>query len=212
MVDGKANIDLVFRNGLKDYEVTPPAEVWMNVQPAIGRKKYNMFFMRSAASIALLVSVSMFAYWWGYETSKEKFSAELVNINISNEPIAPVDIAISSAIIQETTETAVSVNVRAQEIEPVIVPAIAKLEIPDATYAERYNFDISTRLVAGIEPFSGIQEPMNIKNTEVFLPEPQPIIYNDIYYESVVEAKNNRWSILAMASPMYQSQFTTSSN
>ena len=28
-----ANIDLVFRNGLKDFEVLPPPEVWDNIHP-----------------------------------------------------------------------------------------------------------------------------------------------------------------------------------
>jgi hypothetical protein len=26
-----ANIDILFRNGLKDYEVLPPPEVWNNI-------------------------------------------------------------------------------------------------------------------------------------------------------------------------------------
>ena len=34
-----ANIDLVFRNGLKDYEVLPPAEVWENINPAVRKTK-----------------------------------------------------------------------------------------------------------------------------------------------------------------------------
>ena len=213
MVDGRANIDLLFRNGLKDYEVTPPAEVWTNLQPAVGRKKKYMFFLQSAATIALLVSVSIFAYRWGYEASKERFSAELANININNEPVTPVEIVIPSAIIPEKTETAaVIVTVSPQEFEEIAVPVVAKSEIIDVTYAESFNVDISKRLMAGMESFPSIQEPAKIKHDEVLLPEPQPIIYQDIYYENVVDNKNDRWSILAMASPMYQSQFTTSDN
>jgi len=33
MVERGANIDLVFRNGLRDYEVHPPAELWDNIHP-----------------------------------------------------------------------------------------------------------------------------------------------------------------------------------
>jgi len=35
MVDRGANIDIVFRNGLKDFEVMPPPEVWENIQPSL---------------------------------------------------------------------------------------------------------------------------------------------------------------------------------
>ncbi len=35
MADSRANIDLVFRNGLMDYEVLPPSEVWDNIQAAV---------------------------------------------------------------------------------------------------------------------------------------------------------------------------------
>jgi len=39
MDDKIANIDLVFRNGLKDYEVHPPPEVWNNIRPAVRKKQ-----------------------------------------------------------------------------------------------------------------------------------------------------------------------------
>ena len=35
MVNRKENIDLVFRNGLKDFEAAPPVDVWDNIKPAI---------------------------------------------------------------------------------------------------------------------------------------------------------------------------------
>jgi len=210
MVDGKANIDLVFRNGLKDYEVAPPPEVWINMQPAVGRKKKYRFLLQSAASIAILVSTGVFAYWLGYETSKERFSAELVNINADNEPVAPVEIVIPLAITPNNTEIE-TVNNSPQEIEPLVVPHIANVEIPDEIYIEDSNVEISESLVAEIESLPEIQEVLNINNAMVFSPEYQSIFYNGIY-ESVANVEDNRWSILAMASPMYQSQFTTSSS
>jgi len=35
MDEREANIDVVFRNGLKDYEVLPPPEVWDKISPAV---------------------------------------------------------------------------------------------------------------------------------------------------------------------------------
>jgi len=210
MLDGRANIDLIFRNGLKDYEVSPPPEAWSNIQPAIGRKKKYMFLLQSAASIAILVSVGMFAYWLGYETSKEKFSAELVSINIGNEPVAPVDIVIPLAIIQNNTEPATVVNINTEAFETVEIPAIAKLEVAEEIYVEDFDVVELDRLIAEIESFTEIQTPLAIEYANLFSTESQSIIFNDSYERAVTD--KNRWSILAMAAPTYYSQFATSEN
>ena len=49
MDDRKANIDLLFRNGLKDFEVLPPPEVWNNILPAIRKKQRYVALLRTAA-------------------------------------------------------------------------------------------------------------------------------------------------------------------
>ena len=216
MVNGKTNIDLIFRNGLIDYEEAPPSDVWANVKPAIDRKRRNMFFMRSAASIAVLISVGALAYMWGYETSKEKFSAELVNINTTNE-VTPVDIAIPLAITQRQTEPAAVVGIvpkkAEKEIETVAAPVIAQSEIPYEIeiYGEDFYVDESSSLIAETEEFTDNQNPLEIMYANVFTPEYRPLIYDNAY-ENVSTAENNRWSILAMAAPTYYSQFTTSNN
>ena len=52
MDEREANIDLVFRNGLRDYEVLPPSEVWDNIGPVIVNKKGISYlpFLKAAAS------------------------------------------------------------------------------------------------------------------------------------------------------------------
>jgi hypothetical protein len=58
----KANIDLLFRNGLKDFEVLPPPEVWNNILPVIRKKQRYAVLLRTAAMVALLFSISFLAY------------------------------------------------------------------------------------------------------------------------------------------------------
>ena len=69
MANERANIDLLFRNGLRDYEVLPPVEVWNNVLPVIRRKNRPVLLLRSAALIAVLLSLSFLAYRWSREMS-----------------------------------------------------------------------------------------------------------------------------------------------
>ena len=208
MADGWTNIDLVFRNGLKDYEVTPPPDVWLNMQPAINKKKKYMFFLRAAASVAILVSTALFGYWWGYETSKVRFSADVININIDNEPVTILDISVPLAIAPDIVEVA---EIPAVDVvnESEQIPVVAQLEIPEIIFAEELYIE-EVEEFAEIESFPEIREPLRINNAIVFSSAPQSIIHN--IYESAVNMEDNRWSVLAMASPMYQSQFTTSNS
>src|SRR5512133_1324369 len=68
MDDRWANIDLVFRNGLKDFEALPPEEVWDNVSPVI-RKKPSFILPKRAATFAAIVSIGLAAYVLGRKTA-----------------------------------------------------------------------------------------------------------------------------------------------
>ena len=59
MDDRGANIDIVFRNGLKDYEVLPPQDVWDNIHPVIRKKQRPLAVLRVAAMVAVLISLSI---------------------------------------------------------------------------------------------------------------------------------------------------------
>jgi len=205
MDDTRAYIDLVFRNGLKDYEETPPPEVWEDVKFIIDKKiKRFMFFVRSAASIAVIVSISILA---NNMLRKETTKDNVAVIN-NNEPVMDIIIPIPPAIVQERTETIIVSNKFETVIAPVKLVA-DNLEISDI-YTEDSNIDESESLVADIETLPENQETLNIDYDKIFA-EYRSTFYNNIY-DNAVNDEDSRWSILAMASPMYQSQFTTSSS
>ena len=81
MADGGANIDLVFRNGLKDFEVLPPPEVWDNINPVIKRRNSLLPLVKAAASVAVIASLGFLAYRWGMKAS-DKILPELVAVNV----------------------------------------------------------------------------------------------------------------------------------
>ena len=209
MNDDKAYIDLVFRNGLKDYEESPPPEVWTNIMAAIDRKKKYLFFLRSAASIAVIVSIGILAYMLGNKPSKENFSANVVATN--NEPVVPVDIFIPPSIIKDEIETAVVADIIQEKIEPVVIaPVAANSETIDAAYAENFNVDVLQEPVAELESFPETQETLTINYDNIFSSGYNANLYNDSYKN--IEDNESKWSIMAMASPTYSSQFTTSRN
>jgi len=57
-----ANIDIVFRNGLKDFEVLPPPEVWNNIPHIIKKRPRTFIYIRAAALITVLLTLSFLAY------------------------------------------------------------------------------------------------------------------------------------------------------
>ena len=59
MFDKEPNIDIVFRNGLKNMEVLPPADVWDNIPSMPVRIHGYRFAMRIAAGIAVLVALTL---------------------------------------------------------------------------------------------------------------------------------------------------------
>jgi hypothetical protein len=64
-----ANIDLAFRNGLKDYEVLPPADVWNCIDSRMVRKTRPAYLMRAAAFLAIVMTLSVLTYRWIGKTS-----------------------------------------------------------------------------------------------------------------------------------------------
>lgn len=69
MDERHANIDLAFRNGLKDYEVLPPPDVWNCIESRIVRKNKPAYLMRAAAFLAIAMTMSVLAYRWIGKTS-----------------------------------------------------------------------------------------------------------------------------------------------
>ena len=64
MFEREPNIDIVFRNGLKNMEVLPPADVWDNIPPMPVRRSRFRVVMSIAAGIAALVSLTVMAGWY----------------------------------------------------------------------------------------------------------------------------------------------------
>ncbi|MDF1559092.1 MAG: outer membrane beta-barrel protein [Bacteroidales bacterium] len=64
MFNREPNIDVVFRNGLKDLEVLPPSDVWENIPPMPFRRSAFRTVTSIAAGIAALVSLALVAGWY----------------------------------------------------------------------------------------------------------------------------------------------------
>ena len=198
MVNNDANIDLLFRNGLKDYEVLPPVEVWNNILPVIRKRQRPVLLLRSAALIAVLLSISFIAYQWSQNLS----------ISIPN----PV-LAMSEESVQAQDNSSEATNIRR--------PSASTLQRGMTTYDnisdQQPAADLSDdgNIASSYQEF--ITETQNLTSSDnTMIPpsiRPNRVLsykidnlysgyesLNKIDYE-VPKEKINRWSLTAMASP-----------
>ena len=77
MFDREPNIDIVFRNGLKNLEVLPPADVWDNIPPMPVRTSRLRIISGIAAGVAALVSLTLLATWYVRNTNSPALLSEV---------------------------------------------------------------------------------------------------------------------------------------
>ncbi len=232
------NIDRIFREGLRDFEVTPPSEVWEGVMQAHTYQKKRIlpvFRYAAAAAVMLLVVGSL------YTIINKPKSVESVALNLQNE----------KAIVQKNL----------QKNNPPPTQSIVSVRKDDNKSAEktvRKNTDTEKLLIAETqintiktesEDISSVKviqtrEPVNIRNkTNKFLLAENyfPIESKNLYYfvdgkSIILNSKvtysdkglpvfndfmnepidqkienNNGWSIGAKFSPLYTSRSVTMS-
>ncbi len=201
-----ANIDLVFRNGLKDFEVLPPPEVWDGIRPVVKFKPHPFIFLKVAAVITVLLTVSFFTYRWSRELSAGP-EGSIIAFNV--EASAPVisrpnnnprnlqsvkydQIKNSPVVLTDGSNTATII----QEIETIDSPE-------EVTYIQKIKSlsIINNETVLG--PFLKSFNPSHETSIKIREPELQ------YFPENIITKPENRWSIAALASPTYYSSFNS---
>lgn len=203
-----ANIDVVFRNGLKDYEVLPPQEVWDNMQPVIRRKLKPFVLIRSAALIAVVLSLSFLTYRWSREittgldttvisSNEEAISPENNNIRITSIPLA----AKENNLIEDSSDKIVADVSDSVEKEDYINSSLPV--VPLLKESSLFSSD-NTILLKG-------PKKVELKTIENSISDAE-ITYDPFIPVTDKEKMNNRWSITALASPTYYSKFNSGSD
>jgi hypothetical protein len=203
-----ANIDLVFRNGLRDYEVLPPPEVWDNIHPVIKVNKHRFIFLRTAAVVAVLVTLSFLAYMINRDKPlniENSFTA--LNINI----YSPISVK-----AEDPSQTLIPIEKSAIDFpgrsfsSDVAVANFADdnsrgLTNENTEVQEYANIDARQPSVKNGRSLASLKAAYS-NSSVISSPEPQ-------YIPEVSKITNGeKWSIGALASPTYYSRFNTESN
>ncbi len=196
MDNSGANIDLLFRNGLKDLEVLPPQGVWTNIKPVIRRKTRPFVLLRSAAMIAVVVSLAVLAY---------QYSRQLVvpsdnQVIAISEPESPVlNVNPLTAVIASSENRPINIPVRHEVI-------VAEESTPVMADVQKEEANIYLPVVSNISI-----------DSDASLPEPVLALYRgrvlefpaseDLKSEYLTDdnesVRTQRWSLSALATPTY---------
>jgi hypothetical protein len=204
-----ANIDLLFRNGLKDFEVLPPPDVWDGIHPAVKIKSRSIILLRVAAVATVLLALGFLTYRWSRELPGSgpesvmafniPITSPVITVPLDKPSYSPVSklnkVNNSSAVLIESDNQAA--------IQNEIVPAGSPDQILNIQ-------DIKYMAISRNETINGkFLTPSNTSKGNSI-----KIKYPDLQYfqENIPVKPKNRWSIAAMASPTYYSSFGSGSD
>jgi len=198
VADRDANIDLLFRNGLKDLEILPPVEAWDKIYPVVRRKQRPVILLRSAALIAVLVSIGFLAYRWSQEFTLLVQNPQIAlgeeSVKYQNNNATRLPLVSSVPELPATESKGMAPLKSGNETDSVEEEELINIVAPD--FIPEYNPLISEQELLlplnapPIIPFGG----NSVADMEGNL--------RDESFE-ITKSRTDRWSLIAMASPTY---------
>lgn len=195
-----ANIDLLFRNGLKDFEVLPPADVWDGISSSNKITKRPLIFFRVAAVAVILVAAGFFTFRLSRETGTVSDSILAFNVEKSSPVISRESTRKETIPTKQVARISSSVpSDRTEYMHPISInePAVSSETILPVTTGNKLALTKNeSKIQSSPGPFkSSASKALDIRYTDLqYMPEDKLM---------------DRWSIAAMASPTYYSQFNS---
>ena len=208
MDDRGTYVDIFFRNGLKEFEVMPPPDIWDNIKPVIRKRQRNLNVYRFAATAAILLSVSAISWWFTKEISKDfigpaiSLNQEVIpygNYKYDNQAASAPASVYPRGPISETGKT-VSVNETVSYEKPTLM-------MPSDGF---FNTGIAdNRLQRSSGPRTSAGEFLSGSGSVSFK---SLDLTPEISVASASVNGLNRWSISALATPTYFSTISSGNN
>jgi hypothetical protein len=209
MVEREANIDLLFRNGLRDYEVLPPSDVWEGIQPAISGKR-SFIGYRIAASVAVLISLALGTFYLTSRADKELAAPSLSVNNFVNPESSREDKNFIPAATTPAMDMVTASEVFDKPVSENTINPVNNYYLPQpglyTSFTERTEKAGRTRNLSSvnIDPIANKAYPPGdgkMTNSDLELDKGDGTGFEP-----------GRWSVGALVIPSYYSSFSLSSN
>lgn len=204
MADGSSNIDLVFRNGLKEFEVLPPQDVWEGIMPSLRKPNPLPVYLKAAAVVGLAVASGVVTYYLS-DTISSSFSGTAVTLNQDSRP--------EGRYIKKAGKGGVGSPVIKIEKEQPLTAALDDIQnTPVNSEPNRSDYAI---LISHINEKSYFSRKnlvslasISASGSSFTVPYRSDITgLGEITEDATPVARSGKWSITAMISPAYFSKF-----
>jgi hypothetical protein len=216
MDERRANIDLAFRNGLKDYEVLPPPDVWNSIDSRMKRSVRPAYYLRAAAFFAIALSLSVLAYRWAGRTSALTDNSALAQ----NEQLPLLPVVDRKSPVKPARETA---RLSQRSVAEPVMKSIIDEEVSVAEATEditlirmpESNIQIPAKMsmysiLHSQSGFNGNQKNKDLGSTLTV--DNVHKEYLDYIADDNAEKYSARWSISALATPTYYGTINSGSD
>lgn len=209
MIERTSNIDLVFRNGLKEFEILPPQDVWDDIKPSLNKKSQSALYLRAASLAGLIVAGGALTLYLS-DSLSENFNGPAITMNQDLRPEGRYNPSVSIGSI------------------PIMSAAAVNEPIPMTSEGETVKSDLSfhyrlpeTGLITSTAKKSNIlsfQKNRAIAanstfNSPVIIPYRNDVVLHYDIPEYVAETTHeNRWSLGASVTPTYYSKISSGSS
>jgi len=197
MADRKVNIDVVFRNGLKDYEAMPPHDIWGEIQPSI-KTRFNLpIFVKVAASLAVIFTLAFFSYRLGINSAirvaenRSYFPSERASLQqtLVQNPVI---------LAENRTAEIKGITYNGSPLEAVVLEVTDNHRVATNEHIDEIFIDNAVKLFGPAK----LQDESDPKSQYYTIEE-----YNSIDFSAQNDNPRDRveqkWTIAALASPTY---------
>ncbi len=209
MDEKRANIDLVFRNGLKDYEVLPPTEVWNNIRPVVRNKQRPLIILRTAATIAILLSLTFLAYRMNRQINGS-VENNLITLNDESESRQTTPVRESITPLQNFLTPSDASSANTNRYIRTYFPDNSEQDIPstasDPDPVQNVTYLAGSDNISVSESSSRVYDLLLLfetADTKIKTEDPATLFAPEI----LPEKKTEKWSIAALMSPTYHTNF-----
>jgi hypothetical protein len=215
MDERRANIDLAFRNGLKDYEVLPPADVWNCIDGRLTVRTKPHYFIRAAAFLAIAMTLSILAYRWNgkaparIENTAMALNEESTSFSTGSKTVIPV-----SRTRKTGNPVVADMNIISDNSSDA-APAVQNDNTVSVIYMPKTNLmlPIQTSSLKTIvqKPSAFIGTTTNTLTVEDVSKEYQNYLAETSKEDNSINS-TGRWSITALATPTYYGKISTAND
>ena len=210
MDERRANIDLAFRNGLKDYEVLPPPDVWSCIDGRITRKEKPSYLLRAAAFLAIAMTLSVLAYRWAGKNPAIPGNDALALNETLSSPSSAANLISPATPQLKIYRSAFSEPARINDSPETVAITDSHNEVSNVAKLPQTNLQLplKTASLGIIRHQSGVNET---QKSDLYVDDIS-LEYQDYLADNPADVKNHRWSIAALATPTYYGKINGSSN